>query len=90
MEPLKSISGLADQIASHEVLDLPVYPPELQEFEDELDDLRAAQKKLAETWEESKEKGKEEFREELQIFKENLDEMKEKYEQFIRENIKCR
>ena len=90
LEPLNSIPGLGDQIPPHEALDIPTYPPELQDFENDLDDLRAAQKKLDASWEESAEEGKEEFREELEIFKRKLDRMKKTYEQFIQENIRSR
>ena len=90
LEPLSSIPSLGDQIPSHVALDIPTYPPELQDFEDELDDLRAAQKKLDASWGESEEEGKEEFREELEIFERKLDRMKKTYEKFIQENIRSR
>ena len=73
-----------------ETPDLAAYPAEVQDFEDELDDLRKAQGRLDASWEESDEEGKEEFREELENFKVKLDKMKKTYEQFIRENIRSR
>ena len=90
LEPLNSIPGLGDQIPPQEALDIPTYPDELQDFENEMDDLRTAQKKLDASWKESEGEGKKDFREELEIFKRKLDRMKTTYEQFIQENIRSR
>ena len=90
LQPLNSIPGLADQIPPYEALDLPVYPPELQNFENEMDDLRAAEEILKQNSTQTEGEIKEDFREDLQNLKQKLDKVKNKYAQFIQENIKHR